>query len=344
VPLFRRSRALQVPSAEAIAGFWRWWTTEGARHCAHLLDGGNAPALVPVIGPALERVHPDLAWEVGPGRGGWRLVVTADGDPALRATARRWLRAAPAPDGQWEYADTRQPAADAESGRLHIGGTDMAFADLRTGWRVDEDRLRVDVAVHHPEFATLDEARRREIAFLALDALLGEEAVELWVGEVTAVADEPIGASTLAPLRRAVQDLATRHSGPEPTWQLLRAEDGRGQPLLALVRMPLTSAAAPHLDAHVRIELPYEAAESGLPTPAALERLRALEDRLEALLRADGRVVAHETCGGLRTVHVYADRTTDAPGRTVAAVARYPGSRTTVDDDPGWAAVRHLRG
>jgi hypothetical protein len=297
-----------------------------------------------VIGPAVERVHPDLDWEVGPGRnGGWQLVVTAGGEPRLRATARRWLLAAPAPGGQWEYADTRQPSPDAEAGRLTVGDHEVSFADVRTSWLVDEDRLRVDVAVHHPEFGSLDEAVRLQITFLALDALLGEEAVELWIGEIAAVVEEPPGATTLAPLRSAVRDLAARHAGSEPSWQLLQATGDRGRPLLALVRLPLTSAAAPHLDAHVRVELPYAAEDSGLPQEAALNELRGLEDRLDQLLGRDGRVVAHETTDGVRTLHVYADRTTDGPDRIAAAVAGYPGARTAVTDDPGWEAVGHLR-
>lgn len=344
VPLFRRNRAPQPPSPEAIADFWRWWTGEGSRHCAHLIDGGNLPALEPVIGRALERVHPELAWEVGPGRTGARvLVVTAAGDPRLRATARRWLQAAPAPDGQWEYADTRQPSPDAETARLHLGTAEVSFADLRTAWQVDEERLRVDVAVHHPAFGSLEEEVRLQITFLALDALLGEEAVELWIGEIAAAVDEPAGATTLAPLRAAVRGLAAGHSDSEPTWQLLRAEDRRGRPVLAMVRLPVTSASAPHLDAHVRIELPYAADDSGLPQEAALDRLRDLEDRIEELLGPDGRVLAHETTDGVRTLHVYVDRTTDGPDRVAAAVAGYPGARTEVTDDPAWAAVAHLR-
>ena len=344
MPLFRRSRAPRLPSADAVPEFWRWWTTEGSRHCAHLLEGGNAPALDPVLSPAVDRLHPGLAWEVGPGRSGnWLLVVTAAGDPRLRATARRWLRAAPAPDGQWEYADTRQPSVDAEGGRLRLGPADIALADLRTGWRVDDDRVRVDVTVHHPEFASMDEQLRLEITFLALDNLLGEEAVELWVGAITAAVDEPPGATTLMPLRAAVRDLAAQHSGPEPTWQLLQATSTSGRPLIASVRLPLTSAAAPHLDAHVRVELPYEAEDAGLPGPAVLDRLRDLEDRIEEQLGSDGLVIAHETSDGRRTLHVYVDATTDAPDRVVGAVAGYAGSRVVTSSDPAWEAVQHLR-
>jgi hypothetical protein len=265
-------------------------------------------------------------------------------DPRLRATARRWLLAAPAPDAQWEYADTRRPALDAESGVLRIGSAEIAFADLRTGWRLDDDRLRVDVAVHHPTFPSLDEELRLQVVFLALDALLGEDAVELWIGQVAAVVDEPVGATTLAPLRAAVLELAARYAGAEPAWQLMQATGPTGRPLLALVRLPLTSAAAPHLDAHVRVELPFAAEDSGLPEAAALDQLRDLEDRLGDVLGSDGRVVAHETTDGVRTLHVYADATTDAADRVVAAVAGHPGVVTAVTDDPGWDAVRHLRG
>jgi hypothetical protein len=344
VPLFRRSRAPRLPAPDAVPDFWRWWTTEGGRHCAHLLDGGNPPAVEPVLSPAVDRLHPELAWEVRPGRnGGWLLVVTAGGNPRLRATARRWLLAAPAPDGQWEYTDTRQPSVDAESGRLHLGPADIALADLRTSWRVDDDRACVDVAVHHPEFAALDAQARLQITFLALDDLLGEEAVELWIGEITAVVDEPPGATTLAPLRAAVRQLAAQHSGPEPTWQLRQATTRSGRPLIASVRLPLTSAAAPHLDAYVRVELPYEMEDTRLPEPSALERLRDLEDVIEKLLGPDGRVVAHETAEGRRTLHVYVDATTDAADRVVGAVTGYPGSRVVSSPDPAWEAVQHLR-
>ena len=299
-----------------------------------------------MLGPAVARVHPDLAYEIGPGDddGGWQLVVTAAGDPLLRATARRWLRAAPPPDGQWRYADVRQPSPLADSAVLHLDGHEVSFADLRTGWHEDEDRLRVDVAVHHPQFPSLDEDTRLQVAFLALDALLGEEAVELWVGEVSAVVDEPPAATTLSALRSAVRDLAARHSGTEPTWQLLRATARDGSPVIAVVRLPLTSAAAPELDAHLRVDVPFAAEESGLPRPEALEQLRDLEDRLTALLEADGRVVAHQTSGGRRTLHVYADSATDAPDRVVAAVRAHPGAEVTVTADPGWEAVAHLRG
>jgi hypothetical protein len=345
MPLFRRNRAPQAPSPEAIADFWRWWTKEGDRHCAHLVEGGNHPALDSVLGPAVDRVHPGLAWEVGSDpEGGHVLVVSAAGDPTLRATARRWLLAAPAPNGAWEYADTRQPIPAAETGRLQIAGVEVSFADVRTAWRVDADRLRVDVAVHHPAFGSFDEDLRLQVAFLALDNLLGEEAVELWVGEITTVVGEPSGATTLTPLGAAVQDLAREHSGPEPTWQLLEATTSSGAPLIAMVRLPLTSVTAPNLDAHVRVELPYPAEESGLPGEAALRGLRDLEDRITERLDADGRVVAHETTGGRRTVHVYVDSTTDAADRVGAVVADYPRGRTTVTLDPAWEAIAHLRG
>lgn len=346
MPLFRRHRAARPDPAVGIPQFWRWWTTEGCRHCAHLLDSGNAPAIEAVLGPAVAQVHPELAYEIGPGDddGGWLLVVTAGGDPLLRATARRWLRAAPPPNGQWRYADTRQPSPLADSAVLHLGDRAVSFADLRTAWHEDEDRLRADVAVHHPEFASLDEGTRLQVAYLALDALLGEESVELWVGEVSAVVDEPPGATTTVALRSAVRDLAARHSGAEPTWQLLRATARDGSPVVAAVRLPLTSAAAPELDAHVRVEVPFPAEESGLPRPEALDPLRALEDRLTALLRNDGRVVAHQTSGGVRTLHVYADSATDAADRVAAAVREHPGAAATVASDPGWEAVGHLRG
>ena len=43
----------------------------------------------------------------------------------------------------------------------------------------------VDVSVHHPAFADLDEQQRDLATYLMLDQMLGEEAVETWLGEIT---------------------------------------------------------------------------------------------------------------------------------------------------------------
>jgi len=46
------------------------------------------------------------------------------------------------------------------------------------------DGGKVHVQLSHPDFASLPDDAQAQITFLFLDALLGEEVVECWVGEV----------------------------------------------------------------------------------------------------------------------------------------------------------------
>jgi hypothetical protein len=345
--LFRRRG---TDPAAGIAGFWSWWTAEGAAHCAEAIAEGRAESLADVLGPAVERVHRDLSWELGPGDVSEHvLVVTAAGDPELRSTARRWLLAAPAPDAVWEYADTRPVEQELDWG-LSVGGSTVDAADVVATWTRTGRQPELDIALHHPALAALPEATRGELTFLLLDHALGETAVETWVGAIDGLVTPPTdrdGASVgdLTALRTAVQELAAEYAGD--TWALLEASTADGQPVLAAARQPLRAALAPHLDRHLRVELPYtDLTDAGLPGPASLEALREVEDDLGARLGDAGRVVAHETSGGVRTLHVYVDSTTDAALRAEALVAGWPQGRprTALKADPGWAAVRHLRG
>ena len=345
--LFRRRAA---DPAAGIAAFWSWWTAEGAARCAAEIAAGRAESLAGLLGQAVEGVHRDLSWELGPGGTSEHvLVVTAAGDPQLRSVARRWLLAAPAPDAVWEYADSRPVEQELDWG-LSVEGRTVDAADVVATWTRTGRQPELDVALHHPALAALPEGTRGELTFLLLDHALGETAVETWVGAIDALVAPPTdrdGGSVgdLAALRTAVQELAAEYAGE--TWALLEASTADGQPVLAAVRQPLRAALAPHLDRHLRVELPYtDLTDAGLPGPASLEALREVEDDLGARLGSDGRVVAHETSGGVRTLHVYVDSTTDAAFRIEALLAGWPQGRprTALRADPGWAAVRHLRG
>ncbi|HRC42261.1 MAG TPA: hypothetical protein PLK69_12160, partial [Tetrasphaera sp.] len=85
-------------SAEAgIAAFWAWWSDGGAERTQEFVAGEVEHDLAAEIAPLVAAIHPGLQWELALGeRSRHTFVVTAAGDPALRATARAWLRAAPA--------------------------------------------------------------------------------------------------------------------------------------------------------------------------------------------------------------------------------------------------------
>jgi hypothetical protein len=345
VALFRRSRT--DASTTAVPEFWQWWATLGAAACAAALAAGRTADVVSPLGAAVTRLHRELSWELAPGTTSEHvLVVTAAGDPRLRALARRWLRAAPPADAVWEYADTR-PAERDLTWALQVEGAEVDAAGAVLACHLDEERACVDVVLHHPRYAALPADLRDQVTFLLLDHALGEQAVETWIGAVSSSAQRPDGALTdLAGLAATLEVLAERHRDGAGSWTLLEAELPSGQVLLAAAQVPLRAAVAPHLDQHVRVELPYAGRTgSALPAEESLAALRAVEDHVVAGLRGDGRLVAHETSGGLRTLHMYVDSTTGAAGRVRAVAEAWPEgrARTSVTADPGWSAVAHLR-
>jgi len=116
--------------------------------------------------------------------------------------------------------------------------------------------------------------------------------------------------------------------------------------VLAATQVPLRAATSPDLDTHVRVVVPYQdRTEAGLPGNGSLQALRDFEDHLNARLEGSGRMVAHESCGGVRQLHLYVDGTTPAAEQVrVAAVGWHQGRvDVTVTHDPGWDGVAHLR-
>jgi hypothetical protein len=86
--------------------------------------------------------------------------------------------------------------------------------------------------------------------------------------------------------------------------------------------------------------------EQGLPGDGSLVPLREFEDHLNARLGDSGRIVAHETHGGVRLMHVYVDGSTPAVEQLRPAITGWDQGKVslTTEPDPGWVHVQHLRG
>lgn len=348
--LFGRAKGPAAPdpaaATRAIEEFWDWWHRAGAAQCAAAIAEPEPERLVGDLSGRVSAVHPGLAWELAAGgTARHRLVVTAEGDPTLRAVARRWLRAAPPADATWEYADLRQPVASLGDVTVSVGGDSMTFSDVVVAARRTGHAF--DVTVHHPLFAGLPEQDRRHLTFLALDAALGEAAVETWVREIAPAAQAPLDAFALEHLPGLVRDLAREclDEDGEPTWVLLQGEGPAG-PVLAAAQVPLSAACAPQLDTHVAVTVAFsDLTPEGFPGEGSLGPLRDLEDHLVARLGGSGRLVAHETSRGSRVLHCYVE--SGGPGVEVlrAAVGGWDQGPVAVhgEPDPGWRAVAHLR-
>ncbi|HEY0637932.1 MAG TPA: hypothetical protein VGD67_09815 [Pseudonocardiaceae bacterium] len=189
------------PAAEAVATFWRRW--ERLRPAVtDALEDGEVHLVEARLAAAVARMHPRLGWSLSGGRGEpCALVITGEGDVALREITDAWLAAAPTGDG-WTYHDAAQAMENPADFTLDVGEHRVALADVRIGALVDGEI--VHVAVHHPVMPWLSAGDRDALSFVALDTALGERVVEERIGYVEPVDTEPPGAVDLLGLRAIV--------------------------------------------------------------------------------------------------------------------------------------------
>ncbi|MCF4121698.1 DUF695 domain-containing protein [Antribacter sp. KLBMP9083] len=339
-------RKRETSDADVSAGideFWRWWDG-AAGELAEAVPAGRLAEHVDAVSERVAAIHPELAWEFGQGiHSEHQLTVTAGGDPPLRRIARRWLRSAPPSDRTWSFYDLRLPGPlDAV---LSIGGAEVAFADVLV---VAEQRATgLDVTVHHPVFASVPVDARGQIAFLCLDTALGEEATELWIGEIDWSVGDPDGSRSLAelPAMLAVVTQEFARDG-KMGWFLAEAWTPHG-PMLVRCLNRLSPVQAPDLDQHVAITAEFRAATSaGMPGPDDENDLANLESSLHAVMEEGaGQIVAVQTGGGRRTFHCYVDSTTSGADELKKAARGSAGARVRVRArlDPSWEAVRPFR-
>jgi hypothetical protein len=342
-PASRRATA----QAHAITRFWSWWDAKGARQAATAIAAGQPERMFGPLAKHLTAIHPGLIWEFGTGPEGQNvLVVTSEGDPALRAITSRWRQAAPPPNELWGYSSFRLPAADPSASVLTLGRAQIDITSVTVS--ADVSRAHVDVTMYHPGFADLPPDQHMVTAFMLLDTVLGEAAVDSWVGTVTAGIEPPADLVPLVDLPTVVSELEadlTDADGERP-WLITRGTTDSGAPMMFSAQVPLRAASAPHLDTYIDVSLSFsEWTADGLPAPKSLKRLRDFQELLSHRLGAGGRVVAHETQEGIRTLHVYVDSTTSAAKQVREAVSHWDDGSVSITEqrDPSWDNVRHLR-
>ena len=92
----------------------------------------------------------------------------------------------------------------------------------------------------------------------------------------------------------------------------------------------------------VQVEYPADPRHR-LPTPDGLAAVREVEDAVVDACGADAVLVAHDTCGGTRTLFLYCEGDGPAPDRARLALGGRRAVRLEVWSDPAWEAVREFR-
>jgi hypothetical protein len=324
-----------------VGRFWERWPSFRSR--VERARRGELDDLGQQLDRAVALIDPRLCWELGKATSEWLLVVTANGDPQVRSTAERWLRAAPHPDPGWQFYCFRPADRGALSGKLQLGGRAVDLADIRFRLDRDFDQARIHVTVCHPGFAALDEDARLQAVFMALDRTVGEDEVLRWIGDIDTSTSSGADAVAATDLAAEVAGLAKAYTVPRPV--TLQDIAAGGLPVVTRTTVPMRPIDFPLYDQHVAITVGYASAGSdGLPGLATLARLQQFEDALLAQTAGQALLTGHETHDHRRVFHLYADPVTDTAeqlGGSLPVWLEGPVN-VKVTADPGWDEISHF--
>jgi hypothetical protein len=293
--LFRRG-----PAEPEIGDFWTWWPGNHHRIAAAITAKAFDDGLVEDISGAVRTIHPAMAWELGPGRTAEHaFCISPEGNPAIRPAALRWLAAAPAADATWEFYASKQAAPSLS--RLNIGGASFDFEEMRAIASWDAVRQREDARLWHPGFPSVPEDVRVQVGFLFLDNLLGEDAVERWVGEID-ILDDPTGGRTPAELKAEIDRRSTESASGDEHWVLSERHLPNGQVEIIVADASLKRIDHPFADRHAVIRT-LAADDRWLPNAAEGASLDAEEDDLVRRLDGVAGFAGHTTSPGQRVMH-----------------------------------------
>ncbi len=293
--LFRREPA---PPGD----FWTWWSGARDRLAQAISVGGIDEGLVGEISRAVLTIHPEMAWELAPGKTAQHaFCISPEGRAELRQIALRWLETAPPPDATWEYHASKQ--ASPRPMRLDIAGAQFDLDQMRAIGSWDASTRRLHVRLWHPQFERVSPEVRQQVGFLFLDNLLGEDDVERWIGQID-ILDAPTGGRTPDEIRAEIERHKAEPTGDE-TW-ILGQIDGSDGPTFVLANAALKRIDHPYADQHVSIGVVLEG-ERGLPDDAEAARLNAEEDDLVGRFEGIAVYAGRTTRPGMRTMHFVAE-------------------------------------
>jgi hypothetical protein len=290
--------------------FWAWFTKSRAFLERRLVTQSFKAAH---FEEGMKLLPDGMEWEIGRAADEkFELTLSGGGPLQDRRVAGQLVQAAPAFE-RWRFFPARQPSGSGFV--LQRDGVECDPDEARFSLELDELRRVAHVRVRHPCFKGIDPTLAKGLAYQLLDMILGEDAVETWVGAVEAGVGEVLPELDVKALRAAIGDLREA----ELQWTLLR-EKGDGKPRLVRVCPGLKPRHWLAFDQHLTVTESYQPADDGgLPDGETLESLDQAEDQLLATLGERAVFHGRELTEGRCVWHFHGDAAAEEALRTWTA-------------------------
>lgn len=281
---------------DAIENFWVWWDGV-ADHLADAIDDDVDTDIPEALSERVWHIHPDLDWQIVPGDAGVHsLNLVSGGSRTLRLVAEAWVRLSPN-RSRWRFHPARLPFQPEE---FLVRGREIDPAKVRFSLNPDPMFRRLDVVVTHPGLSDLRDDEARDVGLYLLDAALGEDGAERWMG-VLGTADEG-GDLSFGELAEAAHRWVTGWSGPG--WEDVSDQyDG-----VVTARVDRSLKWIDHLDKLTYAEITIQSLtndDDGQPLPLELRRLNSVTADLLDRLGDDAVLIGEATGDGERTLHLF---------------------------------------
>ncbi len=301
------------------------------------IEAGEIEVHAGQIDALVKAIDSELGWELGPGRERAHALAVHTGDDEGRRAAMAWLDTAE-PTEHFEFYVGRQavPLEELQALSLEIGGTTLAFADVRVEMKDDDSAERIDVVLAHGVFDVVPAEVAEQVVLIVLDNALGEVEVEAWIGAIDYRAKGE--GEALDVLIERVAAMRERATGEQ--WAVMAGERSEQPTILTVNQAAKRSLHLGH-ELHASVTMPLPESESGLGNSEHKKGMTEREDAFYAKVEPAAVAVAMETWAGRRTLHFYV-RPQDLE-LFEGALPLLEDAEVTWSRDSEWGTLRQLR-
>lgn len=322
---------------QGIEDFWEWWNGGGRAELETAIAGEGSDDIADTISGLVADIHPSLEWQLAPGLSARHaLALSGGGLGTLRIMTQQWVESGPPADADWEFHGARIPV---EPPPMSIGDVELDPATIR--WIAEPDSVyeQLNLTFSMDGFHDLDDEGRMQAVLTYLDAVLGEDDSETWVGIIDPADEPPRGGQPLDALASRVAEYSQTTTGEG--WEVVESEQYGAYSIATINRALKHLHFMDHiLHCEIVVKL-NDVTPMGLPSEVESADQDEIEEDALSTIGSQGVFVGRETVDGHRHLHFFV-KDSETFADAIADWAEEFDSHvvtTTVTLDPDWSVL-----